>query len=919
MPISLEILDYLAGGGLVVAASSRASRALRHRYAEWQRSLDHRAWPAPQVLDWEGWLDALWQAHLLRVEDAPLVLSSIQERFLWTQLLKSEPEAEQVVSVHEMARLAQQAYSLLSAYNAHGERARSWAWDEDAISDAEAFRRWAGKFEQECRRRRWTTRGNLPLLLSQSVEAGDTQPPAGIRLVGFDSTTPAQAMLIGAMERAGSSVLQLDPAAMACERYALQASDRRTEIGISAQWLRHILESRPGARIAVIVPQVEEVRDELDRTYRRVLQPGSMSLASPAAPLPYEFSLGQPLATLPLVRAALLLLRWPAAPLLDAEIRWLLLSGFAAESDTDWLSLNAADARDRSQRFPSPESSLPSFLNRLARQSTEAGKRLRHRLNTVNIAAQRAGVSGAGKPAGEWADFSSSLLSAAGWPGFSAADSAGFQARRKWSELLDSIATLGFHGSRMTYNDFVAALERHAGESIFSPESLDAPVQIMGPLESSGQDFDAIWFLGANEGAWPAVARPHPLIPLSVQQRAAMPHSSLEQDWTLARAVTNRLAASAPVCVFSYAAQDKDGALQPSPLLLELPAAQPCQAIEDFAASNHLGSEAPFRDYTEIFDDGAPVPWLADRAAGGSNVLKRQSACPFQSFAAGRLGVVETKDAQWGLSPMERGVLLHGVLEHLWSSAPAPGRLHTREDLHQAILEDTLAAMLSQHIDEVFRSQAAGMQEDAWTLAYLETEKRRLHRLLTAWLRYEAGREPFEVEACERELKDVRVGELRLDLRIDRIDKLPGERRLLIDYKTGEVSGKDWRTPRPEEPQLPLYAAYGGLESVCGIAFAQIRAGKAMFHARLTQKDLLLQGNAAEDSLTPETIDDWHDELLRLAEAFLRGDAQADPKNYPATCKYCAFPGLCRIAESDAAARAEGNDAGESEEAATDD
>ena len=101
------------------------------------------------------------------------------------------------------------------------------------------------------------------------------------------------------------------------------------------------------------------------------------------------------------------------------------------------------------------------------------------------------------------------------------------------------------------------------------------------------------------------------------------------------------------------------------------------------------------------------------------------------------------------------------------------------------------------------------------------------------WLALEAGRQPFTVESCEERLQDVHVGNLKLNLRADRIDQLPDGSRLLLDYKTGNVSTASWDGDRLDDPQLPLYAAYGNVENVSGILFARIRSGKIEFEGRV--------------------------------------------------------------------------------------
>ena len=57
---------------------------------------------------------------------------------------------------------------------------------------------------------------------------------------------------------------------------------------------------------------------------------------------------------------------------------------------------------------------------------------------------------------------------------------------------------------------------------------------------------------------------------------------------------------------------------------------------------------------------------------------------------------------------------------------------------------------------------------------------------------HEAKRAPFTVEATEKVLDNVSVGGLKLRLRADRVDRVSDGKRLLLDYKSGEVATKDW-------------------------------------------------------------------------------------------------------------------------------
>ncbi len=179
-------------------------------------------------------------------------------------------------------------------------------------------------------------------------------------------------------------------------------------------------------------------------------------------------------------------------------------------------------------------------------------------------------ILSAARPPSAFADLASVLLDSVSWPGPRPADSTQFQALQRWQRLLDEIALLDFDGTLYSWRDFVDLLDRHAQETIFAPESHDAPIQIMGPFESSGQQFDALWFMGVDDTAWPPRTRLHPLLPAAVQRQFSMPHAARDDNWNLARTVTTRLLNSAPRIVFSYAQRDKDAELRPSPLIASL-------------------------------------------------------------------------------------------------------------------------------------------------------------------------------------------------------------------------------------------------------------------------------------------------------------------------------------------------------------
>ncbi len=879
----LPIADALRRGAAVITATPRTARALQLQYAEDQRTAGQAVWPTPAILDWDSWLRDLWRDVAFSNPDAPMLLSPLQERILWMRHQRSD--ANLVLWPDSLAALAMEAWSLLSAYRAHPARRHSW--DQ---ADAERFRNWAQDFDRECSVRGWLSAAQLESRLADAP-SGVMRLPPELLLIGFDRVTPAQKQFLAALRAQGVAVSEYAPPARDSQRRWIAASDPREEIAACAEWARNLLGNQPGARIAIVVPRVAESRGEVDRAFRRALLPGD-DIRAPAPPLPFEFALGHPLADVPCIRAALLLLRWIVEPLPEEEIAWLLLSGFIAATVTNHLTVARNDAVRRSAGSLLPRCSLQGFHDAL--QHVPSLHNLRDDLGALlQFVDANALIRQARQPSA-CTEFVHLLLDRILWPGERPADSVQFQALQRWHRLLDDCALLDFDGSLVAFAEFVSLLERQARDTVFAPESHNAPIQIMSPLESSGQHFDAIWFMGADDSAWPLRGRPHPLLPPAIQRQFSMPHSSPDADWNLAHAVTARLLASAPQLVFSYARHKQDAELRPSPLVAAL---FPRQTVPE-PARNLRPSPSPAVSALEpLPDDSTPMPWPRERAAGGADVLRSQAACPFQAFATRRLAAEPLDDCNWGFTSAERGIILHKVLERLYSQ-----HFRSREDIVTVTATNRLPAILNPHIDAVLGELAPAGPSSAWQDAYLAAEKRRLRARLAEWLACEAKRQPFTVEACEQGLHNVHVGDLRLHLRADRIDRLPDGTRLLIDYKTGAISPAAWRGDRPDEPQLPLYAAYGNVGNLGGVLLARIRAGETGFDGRVRdaraqlQPDISARKALVTDPYTDAMRDEWARSLAALAREFLRGESSVSPRE-PEVCTHCPLPALCRKAE----------------------
>jgi len=889
-----QIQQALQPDSTVLTANQRAARTLRHAFDLHQHALGVTYWQPPTILAWDAWLETLWLRLLLEGRASELLLSPTQEHILWREIIAADATTATLRPIDALAETAATAWLLL-----HNYCGRSRLPNFPGNSDTAAFARWASEFERRCAHSRYLTEAQLPEALRAAVAAGHLTLRSGFLLVGFDSRTPAQTALIDAIRATGAPIDELDQPPLAPSRTRAEAPDEHTELTACAHWLRARLTQQPNASIAVIVPSIETDRAEVDRVFRHILAPELDDIAAPANASPYEFSLGIPLAHTPIVATALDILRWAIGPLPLERICTLLLSPyFAAASPVSTAELLTRAEFDaftlRQQHLLKPEVTLDALYEIVAgsKHGSSMPMLLNH-LRALRPVFRRRELASGNRAYADWAATVHELLEAAGWALPSHLDSIEFQTRRKWESALDELATLDFDsnsdGARVSFKDAVAALERIATETLFAPESRHAPVQIMGPLESAGSSFDALWFLRANDLAWPLTPGPNPLLPWLLQRELAMPGADPARDTAHARRITNRIAASAPTVLFSYAQETTEGHQRPSPALTHL-SLQP-RKVHDVAPTQW--DPAPIE--LDAFPDDAPIPPPPDSVLhGGASILQAQAACGFRAFAEKRLFSSATDAIGLGLDASERGSLVHAVLEHFWAEVKTQAALTN-------MTPSDRTAQLNRSIDVAFAKDydrpAAG-----WPHAYIDAERQRLLRLLIDWLQFEdLHRTPFAVKQREENVRDVSIGPLRLDIRVDRVDtNLGGDQPagdIILDYKTGAASPKDWLGPRPDAPQLPLYAVVASNPDLAAVAFANVRPGNLMGITgyEVGQSRILPKAAKLSAPSLAAQVDEWREVLISLAEDFHAGNASVSPKHYPQTCEFCEQRLLCRL------------------------
>jgi probable DNA repair protein len=871
-----EINAWLREGGLVVTASDRAARAIAAGFHRARHAEGLTAWPTPNILDWKSFVRATWEQ---RTADVRLLLNPAQEQALWAEIAGADRSLATLLEGprHRLAALAMEAHELLCSYAPQLLRPSARAsWQQDAA----AYSGWLVAFDEACRAESLISSSRLPHELIPLLFAETAKRPP-LLLAGFDRILPVQRSLFDAWGT-WREAAQNEPAA---EVHFHAAADAQAELAACAIWCGRQLAANPSARLLVVTQAASAHRGEIERAFQR--HAGSA----------FEFSLGIPLSQVALARAAHLLLRWLDGSLAEQELDWLLSTGHAAASTQESAALQATMRSLRRSSLERTQWTLAAFL----------GERCAAALLPASwveriSAAQRllAGFARRAQSPLDWAELVPRLLDELHFAAAQPLASVEFQALRRWHQAVESCGSLGFDGRRIGWKDFLAQLDRALDETLFAPESRDAPIQIAGPAESAGLNADAVWFLGADEDAWPASGATHPLLPVEVQREAGMPHALPQLDWELAATITRRILATAPEVHFSFAKQNEAAEARPSRLIAQL--ASPPQPLPP-----ELAAPVAPPSLTVSFEDFSRIPFPPGKVKGGADVLTTQSQCPFKAFATARLAAQEWKPAEAGLTASQRGSLLHAVLHSVWAGPPEGIRSYA-----ELMNLNDRQAFVADHVQRVLARELRPHLHDLMPRRYLKLEEQRLTRLVTEWLEYEATRIEFEVADTEVK-RTVHIDGLNFDLRLDRLDRLNDGSQLVIDYKSGTVSPNAWELPRPDDVQLPLYAGFAleADELLGGLVFAKVRAGEMKFAGRVGDAAATLfaglkGGNPlVKNPFTAEQLLDWRDCIQQLARDFLAGRAEVDPREVPKTCERCGLQTLCRIQEDAAPLAAE--------------
>lgn len=844
---------------------------LRHDESCLARGLD--VWRTPDIVTWSELVQRMFELDRQAGRLCGRWLPATAAQLVWERIVRRDPSAAALVSAAGVARAAYRSWQRMHAY-----RIPSSALAGEGSPEAEAFDRWVAKYGEWLDARGWLD----PSLAPGIVTAG----AAGSRLefVGFDALTPAQEEFRARMVAAGVEVVDVPPEPRRGESAWVPCADRRDEIATAARWAAQRLDRGP-ARLAIVVPDLAQRRDEVRRTIERVLVPAASMAGGPAPEsAAFELAAARALASRAIVAAALDAVDAFAGRQDLGRASRLLRSPFLRGATAE------ADARARLDARIRRNEAADLGLERLARL---AGERDCPALaDALQAALQQSREWARAWLPNRWARAFFDLLAALGWPGEDL-DSSEHQASVRWAGLIAEFGACDDYVGALGPGEAAGLLREMAQSVLFESEELRVPLLVIDAETCAGMSFDALWVCGLDDARWPPPASPDPFLPRTWQVRQRLSGCTADIARDEARRLLARLRGSADEVILSVPQFDDDAPLLASPLLDGVPRRElpelwrgPAMAALTYAGRPPLES---------CIDGSLPAIGADEAGRGGARLLELQAACPFRAQVELRLGARALEETELGVDAAARGDLVHAVLARLWRELGDSARLRalTAEEARTTVRRTIDAELAASH------HRVEGVRR-----RLLEIEAQWLEARALELLEQERARPDFSVEAVEQGVA-VTLGGLTLDLRPDRVDRLGDGSLAVIDYKTGaDAETKAWVDERPKLPQLPLYATALGAERVGAVAFARVRTGDTGF-AGLAHDASAFPGLKSPGGRGwPKDLGDWQDtlaawrrRLTALAVEHASGDARLAPDPRHA-CEYCHLEAMCRIGET---------------------
>ena len=835
---------------LIICSTPRLAQSIKRYHAKINPKTISLT-PNTQILN--NWLDTHMSRLLILGEMPPdtadfYCLSNFEERLLWQQVIKNhlkDNPYQDLFDVNGLANAAIEANNYVQIWQIHPKNQQHNLNTEES----KQFILWQKAFNKICSEKKVLEKCRYVAWQIKQISLFPILLPRVVAIAGYDRIDPQIQSFIDCLTAHDCivEIMQTPSVTSSMARIMYSSSDEECRAAVA--WAKQQLECSPSMSLAIIVPELKQLREQLIDLLDDTFHPETVIDQPTEIPRCYELSLGIALNKHPLVNITLRLLklfsRTHRLSLVDYSL--VLLANFWSAEHDEESQRALLDAELR--RHLPLTLTWPQLLRFI--ESTQLCPQL---LKQCKVALAFVQQFNQQQLPSNWIITLNTLLQKLDWPGQRNLNSHEYQAQQAFLTCLTSLKKLDDIVGKTSLANMIYQLNQLSSDQIFQPRTLNQPsIQVLGLLEATAAQCDGAWVMGMTDDHWPPAPRLNPLLSASLQRNLGTPNADHHTQLVFANQVHSRLKKIGKQVIFSWAEKDGDKLLRISPMIADLPEVAQLPPIQ------YLGEAlmpAEGFAYEALEDNTAPAVTKQERVKGGTALFKAQAICPAWGYYQFRLGAKKLQSPKDGLDASTRGSLAHLALQHFWQNQDSLSLKQCSEAFQFALVTKAVQSALS-----LFNHEHG----DILSPNMLQLETTRLVTLLKNWLIFELTREvEFSVLDCEKS-EMVEIEGINVKLSIDRIDVLSDNTKVIIDYKTGHLPKlKNWADLRIKEPQLPIYATMALKDgAISAVVFAHIKRDSEEFSGVARVKNILPKILAIGDEQLKEfsSIPTW-DALL---------------------------------------------------------
>ena len=862
----ISIIDSADHNSVILTAGGRLARRLLHEFRTEAVRQGRNGWLPPKILSLNAWLREQWNG-LWREES---LASTTARLHLWKKAADETEIPEGLSPDVSLWRSLDDAYSVIVRHRLSHLETRyvspliNWR--------SQVFNRFQGLIKEH----RLIHPVFLPLVTSEQLKSDSVSLQGPLFLIGFDSPSPIEQDLINLLSyRCGATVCRTelkDSPSLA----AVALPSREDEVFWIAQELIKKSLEMPLHRIGVVIPDMERYAGPLSRLLQQSIGvPATQESGS------YNISLGSRLLDQALVQAALLPLKF----MIEGETRVLFLSLFLSP----YYGLLARTRKemagiDISWRECSVDSGLSNLMAVMEKQTPQLVKAIRGPGYSLPELLRE--LVSAEKSPQEWVTSLSGIWDCLGFP--DTVNEIEKSTYRKLQETLTSLVRdLG--AEEMDAGSFYSWLTSSLGDIMVNISAHEeAGIQIIGLIESRCLSFDHLYLVGLSEGSMPQPVRSLPL--LTPEEKNPIQGGTVESQFSFAEQAFSHLMTLAPSVTFTRPLEDRGDPIPPSPFWPEHERKESvnCWLQPDPALVRTAwlkGGLEGRRFYPLPFPPDDPSISLSPMPPALSvSALEKAISCPFRFFSASILGIRGLAEPVLGISPPDKGNMLHRLLSMVTRVVRDRGISLNNDDKVESVLQECVQLLLSNLLNnphwQVERERwMSNASENGLVRKWISLER---ERASDGW-QWIAEEVPFEG-------LDNPAWPFKISGRIDRIDISRDGRFCCWDYKTGSIPSAKEIVGDFTSPQLPCY--------LLAIRNGEIKLPAPADNCGAGYIGLKLEGDVqfsrpVNDEDWEGCISGWVEEIAELGKKLTEGRFQPDPRPRPKP----ANPGPCRMCE----------------------